>query len=150
MLKLLFILFRSWGRLVLRGRRGDRYGAFRVEGRRVEVPSMLSALRAVAIIGVIFYLSPVRQGGEKPVRLDDLVKWSQDKAPAAVSAPIGQAAQLHSLWQALPESARKAAVDQVLAPGSSSAVPPSQAPATDTLQPGDLQPAWRGEGRKRP
>jgi hypothetical protein len=108
---------------------------------------MFSTLRAVIIIGVIFYLSPVRQGGERPARVDDVVKWGQDTLATSASIPLDKAAQLQSLWQALPESAKKSVTDQVS--GSSTGRAGSSLPATsDTLTPGDLQPHWRGDARK--
>jgi hypothetical protein len=108
-----------------------------------EVPSMFSTLRAVIIIGVIFYLSPVRQGAERPARVDEMVKWGQDTLATGASVPLDKAAQLQSLWQALPDSAKKSITDQ--ASNSSTGRPGSPLPATtDTLTPGDLQPHWRG------
>ena len=112
---------------------------------------MFSTLRAAVIIGAIFYLSPVRQGGDRPVRLDDVVKWSREAAPAAVAAPLDQAAQLQSLWQALPDSAKPALTNRSAGASAPHAAPPARdAAATDTLLPDDLQPQWRGEPRKRP
>ena len=110
---------------------------------------MFSVLRIAIVIGVIFYLSPVRQGGEKPVRMGDIAKWSQEAAPA-LAVPLEQATQLQSLWQALPEPAKKAVVDRAIASGPSPAASPAPPQGTDTLQLDDLQPAWRGDGKKRP
>jgi hypothetical protein len=108
---------------------------------------MFSTLRAVIIIGVIFYLSPVRQGAERPARVDDVVKWGQDTLATGASVPLDKAAHLQSLWQALPESAKKSVADQVT--GSSTGRPGLSLPATtDTLTPGDLQPHWRCDARK--
>jgi hypothetical protein len=104
---------------------------------------MFFLLRAALIIGVIFYLSPVRQKGGSAARsLDDVAGWSRESSRAALDA-VGRAGELESLWQGLPDEAKKAALDRLLAsaPGHLSDEP---AEATDTLRPDDLKPAWRG------
>jgi hypothetical protein len=103
---------------------------------------MFFLLRAALIIGVIFYFSPVRHEGGSATGLDAAAGWSRDPSRAALDA-AGHAGELQSLWEALPDDAKKAALDRLLAsaPDHPSGEPPS---ATDTLLPDDLKPAWRG------
>ena len=100
---------------------------------------MFSTLRIVAVIGVLTYLSPVRQEmGD--LRLADIFTWGRD---ALLKAAPGTPASPQELWTSLPEPARKALVDQIAASARSAA---RKAPsgASDTLQPDDLRPPWRG------
>src|SRR4051794_18727501 len=115
---------------------------------------MFSALRIIVVVGVIFYLSPARTGDEPPVRMDELLRWgqadtsqdqtSQDRTPAT-AAPVAQAAHLQSLWQALPDSAKRAVVEEVVGMGSA-----TTAPHADQPHAAEPQPAGRSEARKRP
>lgn len=105
---------------------------------------MFSILRILIIVGAIFYLSPVRQGGDAPVTLDDVTRWVSGSSPGAGQA-LDQAGRAGALWRSLPEEAKQALVEQVLASGRP--VQPTS-PPTDTLDPGDLQPAWKGDARK--
>jgi hypothetical protein len=136
---------------------------------------MFATLRAAAVIGVIFYLSPLRTV-EAPsrdrfsdvataIRLADLLK---DAASALPGGPIDRIAEAEALWDGLPEGAKRALLDRILS-GNSSSLPteakralldrvlagglsptPSEAkpPSRDTLKPDDLQPAWRGEAKR--
>jgi hypothetical protein len=123
---------------------------------------MFSALRVLVVIGVIFYFSPARHGNEPPVRMDDLVRWSQDRIgqdrngqdrigqdSGSNAGPVAQAGHLQSLWQALPDSAKKAVVEEVVGIGSDAAASHSAQPA-DQPHVAELQPAARGEAKKRP
>jgi hypothetical protein len=111
---------------------------------------MLSTLRVAVVIGIIFYLSPVRHGNGRSVSLDDVVKWSQDTVPSGMAAPVEQAAQLGSLWRALPDGARTALAEQIAGTNpSGSTLPAPSARAADTLIPDDLKPVWRSDARKR-
>jgi hypothetical protein len=116
---------------------------------------MFSALRIIVIVGVIFYLSPVRQGEGPPARMHDLVRgsrdWSQDPwGPSRIPAPtaaVDETPRLQSLWQALPDSARKAVVDEVVELGTGGL---TARPAQEAAHPGAHQPTLPGEARKRP
>jgi hypothetical protein len=105
---------------------------------------MFSLLRIVLIVGVIFYHSPVRNpadGWGVRERPTDSLK---DEAPA----------RLEAVWGALPERARQSIVDRIVMSAVGSANPATAAlkhtPPTDTLEPQDLQPAWRGETKRTP
>jgi hypothetical protein len=110
---------------------------------------MFSALRIVAIVGVIFYLSPVRDLGDGQASRDAAHRVTHADAPRPSAEP---AARLDSLWKLLPDSAKEAVLERILTsalgPAPAVSTPPALAPATDTLQPEDLQPAWRGEAKK--
>ena len=103
---------------------------------------MFTALRIAAVVGVIFYLSPVRRAGDPP--------WPP-KLPGLAGQELLGAAQAAST--ALPDAARRPILDRLLGPGSSplkAQEPPAAAPpARDTLQAGDLQPEWRGDDETR-
>jgi hypothetical protein len=96
---------------------------------------MFSFLRIALVVGVIFYLSPVRQQGDL---LDTVLGWVGigARAPASGEARIPQAsaAKLQGLWNALPDSAKTAVIEQVL----------SKAAGEYTLKPDDRAPAWKG------
>jgi len=115
---------------------------------------MFSLLRAVLIIGAIFYYSPVRQGGEGASALDGILAWSGQRPQAAEAAPAAAApaeasTRLESMWQALPDSAKQAVLDRIMATSGLGTVTPSPSdPAGDTLRPSDRQAPWRGEAKK--
>jgi len=95
---------------------------------------MFSILRLILIVGAIFYYSPVRQRSDMPASVGAL------PGPGTAEA----ADRLETVWQALPESAKQAVLDRILA-----AAGPGSAPkATDTLRPGDRHPAYRPDGNK--
>src|SRR5690349_1595464 len=102
------------------------------QGSAHETSVMFSALRIILVVGVIFYLSPVRQGGETRVRVGDLVpsgpgqtgpsepqrsQIGPSSSQAQANTPEG-APRLQSLWQALPDSAKRAVVDEVVELGT--------------------------------
>jgi hypothetical protein len=89
---------------------------------------MFSLLRAILIIGVIFYYSPVRQGGA-PASLDGLTGWTKPADPTEAGA-----GRLEAAWDVLPERAKQAVVDKMLASTGLGAQM-----ATDTLLPTDRQ-----------
>lgn len=115
---------------------------------------MLSTLRAVAIIGAIFVLSPTREGPDRlytPPALPppgDESPLSQRLRPPSVDALSLE--RLTKLWGGLPNAARglvatlvrraettpeDAISRQVLAGAKAS---------RDTLRPEDRRPIWRG------
>jgi len=106
---------------------------------------MFSILRAVIVIGTIFYFSPVRQGSEG-VSLDGLFGAAQ--AEAGKIAPAANAERLESLWRILPESAKQAVVDKIIAPPAARTAETRSAQQTDTLEPEDHLPTWRGAVKK--
>jgi len=113
---------------------------------------MFSLLRAALIIGAIFYYSPVRQGDEGASALDGILAWSGQKPQAAEAAPAAAApteasTRLETMWQALPDSAKQAVIDRIMAT-SGLGTAPSSSPASDTLKPSDRQAPWRGDARK--
>jgi hypothetical protein len=114
---------------------------------------MFSALRIIVIVGVIFYLSPVRQGDGPPPRMNDLVQWGQtqwgaSKTPSPAVA-VEETLRLQSLWQALPDGAKKAVVDEVveMSAGGPTAHPPQ---GSEAAHPAALQATLHGEAKKRP
>jgi hypothetical protein len=105
---------------------------------------MFKALRVAAVIGVIAYLSPVRQEAGD-LRLQDILAWGRDRTTGAAPADAGGA----GLWRSLPEPARRALVEG--AAESLGAGPPISLPAAhDTLRPDDLRPSWRGPAARSP
>ncbi|QFU17108.1 hypothetical protein [Microvirga thermotolerans] len=108
---------------------------------------MFSLLRAALIIGAIFYYSPVRQSGEGASALDGLLAWGERKADTPSAGDKEAPAHLETMWQALPDSAKQAVIDRIMAnSGLGASAPP--APAGDTLRPSDRLAPWRGEGKK--
>ncbi len=106
---------------------------------------MFSILRFVLIVGVIFYYSPVRQPGDGIAVLE---AWlAPKKAEPAGTAPQVETGpgHLEAVWQALPNSAKQAVIDGILASPRPSK---TDTKATDTLQAADRQLQWRGEGTK--
>ena len=108
---------------------------------------MFSIIRFILVVGVIFYFSPVRQGGEGTA---DLEAWLSPKKGEAAAAPSpapteSHAGHLETVWQALPNGAKQAVIDKIL---TTSGLGASDAKASDTLQSGDRQPHWRGEPQK--
>jgi hypothetical protein len=94
---------------------------------------MFSILRFILIVGAIFYYSPVRQRSDMPASVEALPGRGTTEA----------ADRLETVWQALPESAKQAVLDRILATAG-----PGAAPKTDTLQPGDRHPSYRPDGNK--
>ena len=108
---------------------------------------MLAALRIAAVIGLIFYLSPVRDRGGPTLPLGEILSGAGEVFGKA--GPAGAVASEDDLWEALPSAARQRVLDHVL---SRSVAPPPPAPAEvkpalprDTLELEDLEPPWRGE-----
>ncbi len=133
---------------------------------------MFFLLRAGLVIGVIFYLSPLRSSMDAP-DLGGLVSSAFDAVtpppvapksspPEAPPAGVpGTVAEAERLWRNLPPEARQAVLDRLRAQAASSlndAVAAVQAPrpggdapraaAGDTLRAEDRRPAWRGDAPK--
>jgi hypothetical protein len=108
---------------------------------------MLTVLRIAAVIGVIFYLSPVRERGAPARPLGEVLSGAAEAFGKA--APGAATASADDLWQALPSAAKQKVMDRLLSRplGSSEAAPADGKPALprDTLELEDLQPPWRGE-----
>jgi hypothetical protein len=98
---------------------------------------MFSILRFILVIGAIFYYSPVRQGGAA-VSLDALVGSAKSGSEAkAIGARDSEApARLETVWQALPDGAKRMVVDKILSTAGPVA---TGSKPVDTLQPGDRQ-----------
>ncbi|NIX76871.1 hypothetical protein [Microvirga terricola] len=106
---------------------------------------MFSILRFIAIVGAIFYYSPVRQTGDGAAAFDSLLGWTKSAQDAKAAAPTPEtAARLEDMWQALPESAKQAVIGKILTASGATA----EAKPTDTLQATDRHPAWRGDANK--
>ena len=77
---------------------------------------MFSTLRIAVVVGVIYYLSPVRHEDAK-AGVEHVVAWGKGLiAPSNVAIrETSQAERLEALWRALPEDAKQAALDRVLA-----------------------------------
>jgi hypothetical protein len=73
---------------------------------------MFSTLRIAAVIGVIYYLSPVRHEDAK-AGVQHVVAWG--KGLVLPDRETNSAERLEALWKALPEEAKQAAIDRVLA-----------------------------------
>ena len=124
---------------------------------------MFFLLRAGLVIGLIFYLSPLRPNLEAP-SLDGLVASALEVVtPAPVSPPAkpaaseappaglpGTVAEAERLWRSLPPEARQAVLERLKAQAASSlseAVTAVQTPRSPsgTLRAEDRRPAWRGD-----
>jgi hypothetical protein len=111
---------------------------------------MFSALRIIVIVGVIFYLSPVRHGEGPPARIADLIRGQDLGGPGKAPVPavaVEETPRLQSLWQALPDGARKAVVDEVVELGTGGVIAP---PSPEAARPGAHQPTLPAEAKKRP
>jgi len=108
---------------------------------------MFSILRFFVIVGVIFYYSPVRQQGEGTAAIEAWLSPKKEKPPIETAAPppADNPGRLETMWQALPDSAKQVVIDKIL---TTSGLGTAGVKATDTLQPGDRQPSWRGDGAK--
>jgi hypothetical protein len=73
---------------------------------------MFSTLRIAVVVGVIYYLSPVRHEDAK-AGVEHVVAWG--KGLMTPSREASQAERIEALWKALPEDAKQAALDRVLA-----------------------------------
>ena len=102
---------------------------------------MFAVLRIVAVIGVIFYFSPVRLGADRP-------SHGGAREPPATTPPV-EALAADAVWRTLPTAAKQALLEPMFASALGTDAPrgsePLPVPARDTLEPEDLQPAWRGE-----
>jgi hypothetical protein len=112
--------------------------------------AMFSALRIVVAVGVIFYLSPVREplrrtgSAERAAPVRDAVGATLDEGSSD-----RHAASADNLLRALPAAAKQSLLDRLIAAATGSVVSASSdhaagAAATDTLEPEDLKPTWRG------
>jgi hypothetical protein len=103
---------------------------------------MLSILRFILIVGVIFYYSPVRQkdDGLSAVEAFLTPKSTPAAAPAATAASENSG-HLETVWKVLPDSAKQAVVDKILTTSGLSPLGPAK--PSDTLRPEDrtLSPA---------
>jgi hypothetical protein len=110
---------------------------------------MFALLRIALVIGAIFYFSPARKTPEGSLSLEALIGASLE-AKQPIHGPGEVTPQrLETVWNALPESARRAVLDQVRSGAAPFPLQVLQAPRTDTLQPEDHRPAWVG-GARRP
>jgi hypothetical protein len=94
---------------------------------------MFSALRIAIIVGLIFYYSPVRQA---------------PGSAAEETRSTATSTDLAALFEVLPEDAKQSIAERIAASILGAAPAPSRAaqllPPTDTLEPEDLRPAWKG------
>lgn len=101
---------------------------------------MLSILRSILIVGVIFYYSPVRQQGEGTASVKALLAPTKSEPTVAGSAPAaGNPGHLETVWKALPDSAKQAVVDRILTGSGFPVAGPAK--PSDTLLPEDREPA---------
>jgi hypothetical protein len=129
-------------RNLLREAEAARYGDARHQPFRATCSRhMLSILRFILVVGVIFYYSPVRQKGEGTSTLEAFFSPTKSE-PATSSAsplPVAPAApssgQLETMWKALPDTAKQAVVDKVLTTSGLTSPKPA-----DTLRPEDREP----------
>ncbi|HZH53236.1 MAG TPA: hypothetical protein VEZ16_15295 [Microvirga sp.] len=100
---------------------------------------MFSIIRFVLIVGVIFYYSPVRDRSGESFSLASLL--GGPKAPAPPAAVPDASNRLETIWKALPDSAKQAVIDRILA------APGPVATATDTLHADERHPAYVNKPR---
>lgn len=112
---------------------------------------MFSLLRAVLIVGAIFYYSPVRHSDGAASPLNGLLAWGTQKIEAkslATGEPATDTpARLETLWKALPDSAKQVVIDKIMATSGLGSGAPA-VPAGDTLKPSDRRLPWQGEAKK--
>jgi len=121
----------------------------RVTAARRHRGFMFWLLRVGLVVGMIFYLSPVRHGGETVAVVDGLMAWigmGPGQGGLSPARPAEQGERLESLWQALPDAAKRAVVEEVVGKVAPSLAAPKV--PVDTLHPRDRLPAWRGEPHK--
>jgi hypothetical protein len=99
---------------------------------------MLSIIRFILIVGVIFYYSPVRQQGEGTAAIEAFFtpKKSEPAVPASIPAQDNPG-HLETVWKALPDSAKQAVVDKILTTSGLNPVGPAK--SSDTLRPEDRE-----------
>ncbi|MGO4704547.1 hypothetical protein AB4072_02065 [Microvirga sp. 2MCAF38] len=106
---------------------------------------MFSLFRIFIVVGVIFYLSPVRNEDALP-SLSKWLGWAED---ASKSDAVGESpARLETMWQALPDSAKQAILTKIMSDSGTTATLPKAAPPMDTLYADDRKAAWRGDTHK--
>ena len=112
---------------------------------------MFSALRIILIVGVIFYFSPVRNPADG---LGFRARTADSGQGQSSVSPSDSSARLEALWDALPERAKQSIVDRIVTSAAGSAGPATTparfAGPTDTLEPEDLQPTWKGDAKRKP
>ncbi|MXQ14490.1 hypothetical protein [Microvirga makkahensis] len=102
---------------------------------------MFSILRFILIVGVIFYYSPVRDHGESPDPTLDSAAPGHTEHAGPVAPPLpsdGAPGHLEAVWQALPDSAKQAVVEKILAASGLTSAAPKP---SDTLRPEDRAPS---------
>jgi hypothetical protein len=105
---------------------------------------MFSTLRVVAVVGVIYYLSPVRHEDAK-AGMEHVVAWGKGLvAPPARDA--SSAERIEALWKALPDDAKQAALDRMLSEAGKQLPTRSGDPA----RPEGVPSASRSAEAKRP
>jgi hypothetical protein len=110
---------------------------------------MFSLLRVVIVVGVIFYLSPVRQGGDPIAYVSSLLGWGEEAPARQAGTPTAESSpKLETLWKALPDTAKQAIVDEILNRSGIGSTAARPAASTDTLHANDKKPAWRGDPPK--
>jgi hypothetical protein len=101
---------------------------------------MFSILRFILIVGAIFYYSPVRQQGEGTAAIEAFLTPKMSQPTAASPAPAtDKTGHLETVWKALPEGAKQAVVDKILATSGFPVAGPAK--SSDTLRPEDREPA---------
>ena len=103
---------------------------------------MFAPLRITAVIGLIFYFSPLRQPFELPSVFG--------RGFGTADAPRGPVASADEPWRALPAQAKQALLEHLVASALGARPSPpvaAELPSPrDTLELEDLQPPWRGDG----
>ncbi|WP_112663124.1 hypothetical protein [Microvirga flavescens] len=111
---------------------------------------MFSLLRTVAVIGVIFYLSPVRTEDALP-SFASWFGWPEEKVAAKHETAEDSPARLETMWQALPEGAKQAILAKIMSEsGLTASTTKPQAAPSDTLHTDDKKAAWRGSEPQKP
>ena len=110
---------------------------------------MFSLLRAALVIGAIFYFSPARHDSNTDtVTLANLLGAATQPFDTLKETATGSPQRLEAVWNALPDSARKAVVDRIVAAPADNRGEAKRPPQTDTLLPEDHRPAWTGTTKK--
>ena len=105
---------------------------------------MFSLLRAALVIGAIFYFSPVRhESNTDTVTLANLLGAATQPFDTLKETATGSPQRPEAVWNALPDSARQALLDKIVAAPANRG-DTKHPPQTDTLLPEDHRPAWTG------
>ncbi|ALA18288.1 MULTISPECIES: hypothetical protein [unclassified Chelatococcus] len=115
---------------------------------------MTFLLRSALVIGVIFFLSPVREGADDG--RSAAAPGSELPSPAIAEALTGEVAKSAdaaqralALWQMLDDDTRRRLVEALTGQSATKAPPAAGSDSRDTLNEGDRGVPWRGPAAGR-